>query len=260
MLDADESLRGFFADLANRRSLRELPGEQVDRLLVQFRAALSSMGGVAPIVGDIDAMPTDRLVDRLGLRQQQFKELVADVLGATWLSERASTPLGVDAVHPLRLTMVARRAGGKIVWELASVERNDPTAAALLAVTTGGGFGFGVCELAQCRRIFARSRRGRPQKYCSAACKGRGVPSAKKRSKYVAAYRAKRREEDLRRVCDLLKRCRREDRYAFLRRTFPGRAAKSILYVIKRAERHLNANRKLRRRTKRSKRSRSVVS
>jgi hypothetical protein len=158
------------------------------------------------------------------------------------------------AVHPIHLTMVVRRDRGKIEWELTSVERNDPTAAALLSVTKGDRFGFAICRLAKCRRIFARSRRGRPQKYCSAACKGRGVPSAKKRSTYVTGYRARRREEDLRRVCDLLKQCRREDRYALLRRIFPGRPAKSILYVMKQAEKRLDAARKLRRQTKPSKR------
>jgi hypothetical protein len=254
MSDEHEPLQRFFADLANRRSLRELPGEQVDRLLNQFRDAVGSIRRADPIVTDIDAIPRDLLVDRLCLRQQQFKELTANVLGATWLSARASTPVGVDAVHPIPLTMVARRAGGRIVWDLTSAERNDPTAAAaLLAVTTDGGFGFGVCRLAECRRIFARSRRGRPQKYCSAACKGRGVPSAKKRSTYVTAYRARQREEDLRRVLDVLKQCRREDRYAILRRIFPGRAAKSILYVMRQAEKRLDAA-KLRRKTKPSKR------
>ena len=256
MLYDDESLKGFFADLANLGSLRELSGEQVDGVLDQFRAALGSMGGSDPIVGDIDALPRDRLVDRLCLRQQQFKELLAEVLGAAWLSPRASTPVGVNAVHPIHLTMVARRAGGRILWELTSVERNDPTAAALLSVTKGDGFAFGICCLAKCRRIFARRRRGRPQKYCSAACKGSGVPSAKKRSTYVTAYRARRSEEDLRRVCDLLKHCRREDRYALLRRTFPGRAAKSILYVMRQAEKRLDAAKRPRRKTKPRKRQR----
>jgi hypothetical protein len=150
--------------------------------------------------------------------------------------------------------MVARRAGGRIVWELTSVERDDPTAAALLSVTKGGVFGFGICRLAKCRRIFARRRRGRPQKYCSVACKARGVPSAKKRSTYVTAYRARRREEDLRRVCDLIKQCRPEDLYTHLRRTFPGRGAKSIVYVMRQAEKRLDAAKRPRRKTKPSKR------
>jgi len=61
-------------------------GEQVDGVLNQFRDALGSMDGTVPIVGDIDAMPTDLLVDRLLVRQQQFKDRLAEVLGAPWLS------------------------------------------------------------------------------------------------------------------------------------------------------------------------------
>jgi hypothetical protein len=241
-----------FADLANQRPLRELPGEEVDRLVDQFRDAMRTTSGDT-MVGDVDAMPRDRLVDRLNLRQQQLKQLLANVLGATWLSARASIPLGIDAVHPVRLAMVARRVGGRIMWEQTSIERADPTAA-LLAVTTDRGISFGIWRIAECRRIFARSRRGRPQKYCSAACKERGVPSAKKRSMYVAAYRARRREEDARRICELLKDCRAEDRYALLRRTFPGRAGKSILYVMRQAEKRLDAAKTLRRKTRPSKR------
>jgi hypothetical protein len=254
MRDESELLRVFFADLANRRSLKELPGAQVDRVLHQFRDAVVSMEGAAPVVRDIDAMPTHQLVDQLSLRQHQFKELLAELLGTAWLSTGVCTPLGVGTVHPIALTMVAHRAGGRITWQLTSAERDDPTAAALLAVTTDRGISFGVCRIAECRRIFARSHRGRPQKYCSAACKGQGVPSAKKRSMYVTAYRARRREEDLRRVCDLLRQCRPEDRYTHLRRTFPGRGAKSILYVMRQAEKRLEAAKKRRRKAKPSKR------
>lgn len=139
--------------------------------------------------------------------------------------------------------MVLRRSGDRISWQIASAELGDLTAAALLAVTRDRKFAFGVCLVRGCRRIFTRSVRGRPQKYCSAACKGRGVPSAKKRSEYVIAYRARRREEDLRRVRALLKGCKnRADRYALLRRTFPGRPAKSIL--LRRAEKRLGAPRR----------------
>ena len=48
--------------------------------------------------------------------------------------------------------------------------------------------------------------------------------------------RARRREEDVHRVSGLIKHCKREDRFALLRRTFPARPAKSILYVMRQAE------------------------
>jgi hypothetical protein len=226
------------------RSARDLPPEEVNQVLHNFRAALVATSGEAFKI-QIEEIPRDRLLDLLCLRQQQFKELLADILGAAWLSSRASSPIGADTKHLISLTMVMRKNDGKVSWELSSAERNDPTAAALLSVTTARGFGFGVCGLPSCRKIFARRVRGRPQKYCSAACKARGVPSAKKRSAYVSAYRTKKRHEDVRRVYDLIKRCKnRAERYALLRRTFPGRPAKSLLYVMRQAEKLLDAKRR----------------
>jgi hypothetical protein len=198
------------------------------------------------ITSRVEAIPRERLLDRLCVRQQQFKEIVADILGTVWLSRRTVSGIGGDIDHPVPLKMVLRRSGAQISWEIASAEPEDLTAAALLTVTNNRKFAFAVCRLPSCRRILARSVRGRPQKYCSAACKGRGVPSAKKRSNYVTAYRARRREQDLRRVAALLEHCKREDRYALLRRTFPGRPAKSILHVMRRAEKVLDATRRQR--------------
>ena len=176
-------------------------------------------------------MPTDWLLDRLCLRQQQFKEL-SHRFSVPFGFRRVRFPIGTDIEHPVRQKMVLRRSRDGMSWQIASGELSDLTAAALLAVTRDRKFAFGVCTARGCRRIFARSVRGRPQKYCSAACKGRGVPSAKKRSQYVSDYRARKREEDLRRVCTLLKRSKnRAERYALLKRKFPGRPAKSILYV-----------------------------
>jgi len=239
------TLRGFFADLANMRPVNELPTHQVNQVLDKFRDELLAMTGGAPTVL-VPEIPRDGLLALLCLRQQQFKELLSEILGAVWLSARQSSPIGIDIEHPVPLTMLLRRFGGKVSWNLVSAERSDPTAAALLTVTMGPGFPFGVCRQRKCRKIFARNGRGRPQKYCSAACKGRGVPSAKKRSKYVAAYRARRRAEDVRRISALLEHCKREDRYALLRRTFPGRPAKSILYVMRQAEKLLDATRRQR--------------
>jgi hypothetical protein len=237
--DGKTLLKEFFASLANRHPVRELPSEEVDRVLDQFRDALRGIGA------DLGTMPRDRVLDLLCLRQQQLKELLADVLGATWLSTRASILVGVDTVHPVRLTMVARSDGPKITWGLRASEYDDPTAAALLAATTDGDFCFGVCRFAKCRRVFARNRRGRPQIYCSAACKSRGVPSAKKRAKYVAAYRARRRQETLRRACALLRqRKRSEDPLALLRRTFPGWPVKSARHVMRQAEKLLDGERR----------------
>jgi hypothetical protein len=235
-------LRSFFAELANMGSARDLPPDQVDQVLDKFRNELNAMTGGA-VTSLVAGMPRDRLLDHLCLRQKQFKELLAEILRAVWLSARSVSPIGSDIEHPIRLKM--RRSADRDSWETVSAELDDLTAAALLAVTRDRRFAFGVCPLPSCRRIFARSDRGRPQRYCSVACKGRGIPSARKRSKYVSAYRARRREDDLRRVCALLERSRRRDEsYALLKRTFPGRPRKSILYVMRRAEKVLGAPRR----------------
>jgi hypothetical protein len=244
MRKEDSSPSTFFADLANMGSVKDLPPDQVDQILDKFRNVLITMTGGA-VTSLVAAMPRDWLLDRLCLRQQQFKELLAEILGAGWLSARTVSAIEADVEHPVRLKMVLRRSGDGISWQIASAELGDLTAAALLAVTRDRNFAFGLCAVRDCRRIFARSVRGRPQKYCCAACKGRGVPSAKKRSEYVTAYRARRREEELRRVRALLKRCKnRDDRYALLRHTFPGRPAKSILYVMRQAEKLLGTPRR----------------
>ena len=238
------SLRTFFADLANMGSVKDLPPDEVDQILDKFRNELNAMTGGA-LTSLVAGMPRDWLLDRLCLRQKQFKELLAQILDAVWLSTRNVSPIGADIEHPIRQKMVLRRSGDGMSWEIVSAELRDLTAAALLGVTRDRKFAFGVCTARGCRRIFARSDRGRPQKYCSAACKGRGVPSAKKRSQYVSDYRARKREEDLRRVCVLLKHSKhRNERYALLRRTFPGRPAKSILYVMRQAEKLLGTARR----------------
>ncbi len=61
--------------------------DAVDQMLDRFRNVLIAMTGEA-VTNLVAAIPRDRLLDRLCLRQQQFKELLAQTLGAVWLSAR----------------------------------------------------------------------------------------------------------------------------------------------------------------------------
>ena len=240
MSGEDRVLKTFFAELANIGSVKDLPADQVDQILGKFRNVLTEMS--EGLGNPIAAIPRESLLESLGLRQQQFKELLAQILGADWLSAKSPALIESGFEHPVRTKMVLRKRGNETSWQITSAELDDLSAAALLAVTRDQKCVFGICPGLSCRRIFPRSIRGRPQKYCSSACRGRSVPSAKKRSEYVSAYRVRKREEDLRRIHALLKRCNdRTDRYALLKRTFPGRPAKSILYVMRQVEKLLDA-------------------
>jgi hypothetical protein len=234
-----EALRAFFADLANIRPVKGLAANEIDQVVDRFRTELIAMLRGAPltVINKIRAIPREALLEKLTLRQRQFKELLDDVLG-TALSGRPAVPIGADVIHPVKLETVLRRSGERVLLERRSAEVEDLTAAALLDVTaTEGRFPFGICRQRDCRRVFARTVRGRPQKYCSPTCKGRGVPSAAKRAEYVKNYRKRKREEEIRRARSVFRQCRnRSDAFRRLKKIFPGRPAKSILFLMRLAQ------------------------
>jgi len=71
----------------------------------------------------------------------------------------------------------------------------------------------------------------------SVACQAEAAPSAKKRSEYVARWRKKRAEEEIKQVRKLLRAAPRGDRDAVVHAAFPGRSRRSIRLLIRRAQR-----------------------
>ncbi len=79
----------------------------------------------------------------------------------------------------------------------------------LLPLLEHSPFPFGKCAF--CYRVFVhKGGRGKPRKYCSPACKVKGVPTAK-RTEYKRRQRQKQRDKELQRV-QLLNKVRLKQR------------------------------------------------
>jgi hypothetical protein len=228
-----EDLLQFFADLANAPPLRQADSD-LDDWVGRFRAVLVALSGPkapAILVKRVKEQPQEKVLDKLRLRQQQIKQLLRESFF------RSGHPGGPPIIHPITTRLVFRGSLRENRWQTESAELDDLTAAAMLTATTSARrFPFATCCERKCHRVFVAAKRGRPQKYCSATCKARGIPSSAKRAEYVKNYRDRERDKLVRRVQSITRGCKKSARYERLKRDFPGRPRKSLLYLLRLAD------------------------
>jgi hypothetical protein len=96
-------------------------------------------------------------------------------------------------------------------------------------------FPFGLCPV--CHRVFVQPDRGKPRRFCSDVCKQKGIPSAVKRSGYALAWRHRVRDREVANARRILGTWPEERlRWLRLRRAFPRKSRRQLLYLIKQAQ------------------------
>src|SRR5262245_12918280 len=96
-------------------------------------------------------------------------------------------------------------------------------------------FPFGLCPV--CHKVFVQPGRGKPRRFCSDACKQKGIPSAAKRSGYALAWRHRVRDREVANARLILRAWPEErQRWLQLRRAFPRKSRRQLLYLIKQAQ------------------------
>jgi len=95
-------------------------------------------------------------------------------------------------------------------------------------------FPFGLCPV--CHKVFVQPSRGKPRRFCSDACKQKGIPSAAKRPRYALAWRHRVREREVANTRRILAAWPEERlRWQRLRRAFPKKSRRQLLYLVKQA-------------------------
>lgn len=119
---------------------------------------------------------------------------------------------------------------------LANVDRPEaplfrPT---LLELLKERPFPFRRCPV--CESVFVLERRGKPRRFCSTRCKAKGIPSAANRAQYAKGYRKQKRAEEIEVTKRTMAGRTRTERYAELRKRFPGKSRRQLRYLIKCAD------------------------
>jgi hypothetical protein len=92
-------------------------------------------------------------------------------------------------------------------------------------------FPFSRCAV--CARVSVPPRKGKPRRYCSESCKGKGVPSAAKRPAYIRAQRRKRKKAELLDAERIVRAWPPEEQRRMLERAFPKKSRRQLHYLLK---------------------------
>jgi hypothetical protein len=224
--------------VSNLPPLRSVDAPTRDRILAEYRkVAIAFIGAEAP-PGILDTFrfkpDEDAVAEVTEMQDALHKFLPALLPGVRLLIPFASTLIGVEVESPTfyraRFGLDGRRLNHEFVGA-----RLDNLALAMLDDMWRRPRRCPLWACEGCGRVIVQPTRGRTVRFCGGSCKARGIPSASRRSEYVAQHRRRRRQHDLDSAVAAITGVAPAAQYAALRRTFrkPRRALLHLLRLAR---------------------------
>ncbi len=243
---ADSDVQMLAVELANLPPVSTLEPEQRARLIERFRDTAVAFIGPAPevVIAYERGRSAEQVIAELETMQTEIFKLLPALLPNARLAVSTLTPIPSEPRRPLAFQARFSLEGRRLRTELVGV-RTDSLGLAMLDDLLRRPRRIPLWACDQCGAVIPQRARGRPARFCSLRCKTRGIPSAKRRSEYVAAHRQRRREGDLAIAGDAIRDVPVPRQYLALKGALPSRPRKALLHLLRVARGQSHPDRRL---------------